>query len=303
MSDKIVKRPEYWDEWIGRESIKMIEALPLSVPDADMKRAHSRLRLALSAIPEDSPIYSCMPDSVVGCMAMSAMTGLFPGGHNPDVWLIPRKSKQHGYKLVLNWQISYRGHIRLCRRSPGWDVQAVPVYTPDVFTRSRSSSGGAEYHHEPVYDPTGDGDADWEALRGCLIVVQSPTGEKWDFLSKGAIEKRRNKAQDPANWNEWPIERAMGTACAYAGQREMWPTDDPTRYALGLEAAQLAGTLPGARSRPSLLPADALTGVAKPLPVKELDDLTPDQDKALEQFKATVDAEQEAAIIQQEILT
>ena len=294
--DRLELRRKGWKTWISTESLKMISALPLIVPDQDLKRSRVRLSLALSHLPDDSPIYDCLPESVIGCMVMSAMTGLFPGGHNPDVWLIPRQSKKHDYRLVLNWQISYRGHIRLCRRTPGWDVQAVPVYTPDVFTRSRSSSG-SEYHHEPVYEASGTGDADWEALRGCLILVRSPTGEKWDFLSKGAIQKRRDKAQDPANWNEWPIERAMGTSCAYAGQREMWPTDDPARYALGMEAAQLGDSISSSQSRPSLLPSDALAGVAKSMPQADLrpvtldHELTLDDAEALEAFKATVQAE------------
>lgn len=298
MSDAI-ERPQHWDNWISRESVKMIEALPLSVPDADMKRAHARLRLALSSLPDDSDVYACTPNSVIGCMAMSAMTGLMPGGHNPDVWLIPRKSKKHGYRLVLNWQISYRGHVRLCRRNPGWDVQAVPVYAPDLFDRSRSSAGGAEYRHEPVYDSTEDPEADWQELRGCLILVRSPIAGKWDFLSKGAIQKRRSLARDQSNWQKWPIERAMGTACAYAGQREMWPTDDPTRYALSMEAAQVGAICGTANAVTSLLPTDGLRG-AKSKGVKELGQVQSEYEIAdgdaerLAQMKEGIHAEEAA---------
>ena len=289
-----IARPTHWDAWIKRESVAMVEALPLTVPEADMKRAHARLALALSALPEDSDIYACVPDSVVGCMAMSAMTGLFPGGHNPDVWLIPRRSKKHSGKKVLNWQISYRGHIRLCRRTPGWDVQAVPIYTDDVFSRSRSSTGGAEYRHEPIYDSLGNPDADWKALRGCLVLVRSPLGEKWDFLSKGEIAKRRAKAKDQSIWREWPVERAMGTACAWAGQREMWPTDDPSRYALGMEAAQLGAITTSLKPRASLIPSDA-QAVRKPPEASALPEVV--YDPETEAFEAAKeDAQQEVPV-------
>lgn len=267
-----IARPTGWDGWIRSESLKMIAALPLTIPDQDLKRSRARLGLALSALPPDSKVYACVPESVVGCMAMSAMTGMFPGGHNPDVWLIPRRSKKHGGKLILNWQISYRGHIRLCRRTPGWDVQPVPIYRADVFERSRSSAGGASYRYEGRYEPTGESGEDWKELLGVLIIITSPKGEKWDYISRGQIEKRRRLAQDPENWNKWPIERSLGTACAWAGQRELWPTDDPTRYALQQDATQLTARVE--EPRVSLMPS------FQP-PQPDLDETTPAEEREL----------------------
>jgi len=260
MSANLQLRRENWDGWIATETRSVIASLPCNVDEADLKRSATRLRLAFSKLPGHSKIYECTADSVVSCIVMSAMTGLFPGGHNPDVDLIPRRDNKDriprrdnkdGGKMKLNWQISYRGYGRLCRRTTGWDIRTTPVFDDDKFKRGISSELGEWFEYEPGPGESGDPAEDWQRLTGVLVIIDRPAANnRIEFVTKKTIERRRAKAQTQKFWKEWPIEKAMATAIRYAGQREWFPTDDPTRYALSLGEPHVE-----AQERPrSLLP-------------------------------------------------
>src|SRR5688572_16404990 len=81
-------------------------ALPLSVPKDEIVRAMDRVVAGVRALAARNPdIYACSPASVGRAMALSALTGLVPGGPLPQVDLIPRRNKGN---LELNWQIGFR---------------------------------------------------------------------------------------------------------------------------------------------------------------------------------------------------
>lgn len=233
--DQIAERREQHDAMVQRIATNVVAAMPLSVRDEDLKRARARFRVAFSA--DTGRLYECTPESVGRAVVLSAISGLFPGGPNPDVWLIPRKNRHLGGALEVNWQMAHRGYIRLARRA-GWDIEPVLVFEDDDFDLEEGME--PKIRHKPNLD----GEQTWDTLRGGYIRVY-PVGNrsatKIAWLSKRRIIERRGKAQDQSVWNEWPLEQSLKTLCNFAGQREMFPCDDPARYAIAADMASETG--------------------------------------------------------------
>jgi hypothetical protein len=94
------------------------------------------------------------------------------------------------------------------------------------------------------HKPNLDGVQTWETLRGGYVrvfPVGNRSGTKIAWLSKRRIVERRGKAQDQSIWNEWPLEQTLKTLCNFAGQRELFPCDDPARYAIAADMASETG--------------------------------------------------------------
>lgn len=233
----LAKRSPY-EVFVDRMTTQVVAALPISVPDSDLKRTRARFRVAFSADAQRA-LQECTPDSVARAIVLSALSGLFPGGPRPDVWLIPRRNKHRGNAMEANWQMSYRGYIRLARRA-GWELEPVLVFEGERFKIREGDNPGVEHDRDL------DLPATWETLRYGYIRI-FPAGQRQQariaYLNKAEIQKRRNKAQDQGIWNEWPLEMALKTLCNYAGAREYFPTDDPARYAMeSSEQAEIGGT-------------------------------------------------------------
>lgn len=226
---QIAKRdePQSYQQFVDRITTQVIAAMPLTVPDADLKRARARFRVAFSADAQQA-LQECSPESVARAIVLSAMSGLYPGGPRPDVWLIPRRNKHRGNQLEAQWQMSFRGYIRLARRA-GWELEPVAVFEGEVFEIQEGDKPGIKHVRNLDLPKT------WETLRYAYIRVY-PEGKREQariaYLTKAEIQKRRSKAQDDSIWREWPLEMVYKTMCHYAGNREMFPTDDPARNAL-----------------------------------------------------------------------
>jgi phage RecT family recombinase len=228
--------------------------MPLTVPDADLKRARAKFRVAFSADAQGA-LQECTPESVARAIVMSAMSGLYPGGPRPGVWLIPRRNKHKGNALEVQWQISFRGYIQLARRA-GWELEPVLVFEGEKFEIHEGDKPGIVHVRNLDLPKT------WETLRYGYIRVY-PEGKREQariaYLTKAEIQQRRKKAQDDSIWREWPLEMAYKTLCHYAGNREMFPTDDPTRHALSAsEQAEIGSGGTGAETWGSL-PAGSKT--------------------------------------------
>ena len=103
------------------------EFLTSIVPPERVAEATGRLALAIrqAAVANDR-IYQCDRQSIAQAVAMSALTGLQPGGVKPDVYLVPR-GKQ------LQWQVSARGLQKLAARA-GWiRMVATCVHVEDEY--------------------------------------------------------------------------------------------------------------------------------------------------------------------------
>jgi phage RecT family recombinase len=210
-------------------------AAPLSVPKDEVQRAIDRVMLAFRQMGMNKPeLYECTPESVARCVSLSALTGLMPGGHAPDVDLIPRWNSKIKAK-ELNWQISWRGYKTLAARA-GAIAQPVNVYQSDTFEWEE----GLE--RKLVHKPRGERMVDDPGTLGSLthtyVRIEYRDGRK-DFvvMDRAMILKRRERSEGwkrhglAGFWGEWPDEMCMKTAIRYAGQRGVLPLDDVARYA------------------------------------------------------------------------
>lgn len=233
---------------------RYVSALPFSVADDDLERARAHMMLAFS--PAASPqLAACTPQSIGYCIALSALSGLLPGGPAPDVWLIPRRRKLPDGSRVqeANWQISARGYQRLARRA-GWDLMPVLVYHGERFEITRGTSPGI------VHVPDVDTAQSYQTIRLGYAVATGPDGRRdFCYLRKDQIDQRRAKAQDDTIWSEWPEEQALKTVAAYAGRRELFPCDPAARHAINADITEgQAQTVVGSQPAPqaALLPSD-----------------------------------------------
>lgn len=259
---------QQYTAYIERLTRQVVDALPISVRDEDLKRARARFRVAFSADGYEAKsrsdgsqaptLLDCTGESIARAIVLSAMSGLFPGGPKPDVWLIPRRNKHRGNALECNWQLSFRGYLRLARRA-GYDLEPVLVYEGEDFKLEEGNYPKIHHIRNLDLEPS------WDLLRfGYVRVFRQGHREeaKIAYLTKKQIMQRRAKAQDQGIWNEWPLEMALKTLCHYAGNREIFPVDDPARYAmeasdsaeLGAGSAVAIGTSIPAASEPRSLP-------------------------------------------------
>lgn len=246
MSEALQQRSqkEQYEAYVARQITNVIAGLPLVVPDEDLKRARARFRVAFSADANEK-LLECSANSIARAIVLSTMSGLFPGGPKPDVWLIPRGKE-------VNWQLSFRGYIRLARRS-GWDMEPVLVYAGEEFRVEEGMEPRVHHVRNLDVEPS------WETLRYAYVRIISPAGRiKVAYLNRAQIQQRRNVAQTQEVWTKWPLEMALKTICNYAGNREMFPLDDPSRYAIeATEHAEIGGGAPArlGATTPAALPA------------------------------------------------
>lgn len=142
-------------------------------------KAAGRVALAFrQAAQTNDRLYGCDPVSVAQAVALSAMTGLMPGGPLPDVYLLPRGKS-------LQWQVSHRGFAKLAARS-GVRLRTKAVFESDTFHVIE----GTEPKLEHVPDLSAD--QSWDTLVAVYVVAHYKDGSK-DFvvIRKADIEKRR----------------------------------------------------------------------------------------------------------------
>lgn len=183
-------------------------------------QAAGRVALAFrQAAQTNDRLYGCDPASVAQAVALSAMTGLMPGGPLPDVYLLPRGK-------ALQWQVSHRGFAKLAAQN-GVRLRSKAVFETDEF----SVIEGTEPNLTHV--PDLHAEQSWDTLKAVYVVAFYGDGTK-DFvvIRKADIEKRRansdaykrNKTQSP--WGQWPIEMALKTGLRYAFARGIVPMSD-----------------------------------------------------------------------------
>lgn len=259
MSETKIESPEQRTErikqaraaWLVRlrdTAREFVQGAPLSIPPADVARAIDRVVLAFRAMANTNPqLFDCTPISVSIALSKCALTGLMPGGANPEVDLIVRKGrkKQVGDDGVerwvdgpmeLNWQIGFRGYLTLAARA-GCHVKPVPVFIGDEFVHEEGMD--AILRHVPLrnvpdrgFDQLecvyvvikyADGHKDFRVVDRALIEARREVSEGWKTFKKGWIKS--------TPWQTNPIEMSMKTAIRYAAQRGDIALDDVARYA------------------------------------------------------------------------
>jgi|TARA_R100000084_G_scaffold35354_2_gene14098 phage RecT family recombinase len=195
-------------------------------------QAAGRVALAFrQAAQTNDRLYGCDPASVAQAVALSAMTGLMPGGPLPDVYLLPRGKS-------LQWQVSHRGFSKLAAKN-GVRLRTKAVFDTDEFHVIE----GTEPNLRHV--PDLNAEQSWTTLKAVYVVAFYQDGTK-DFvvIRKADIEKRRansdaykrNKNQSP--WGQWPIEMALKTGLRYAFARGIVPMNDDMQNAYDHDGKQ-----------------------------------------------------------------
>ncbi|MCP3961341.1 MAG: recombinase RecT [bacterium] len=282
MTEALATRPDTAIETMVHGWIQYASgAFPDDIPDEKLKRAATRLKVAILSVPK---VDKCSGVSIGKCIALSAMTELYPGAGEikPDVWLIPRdvKDKKTGrvIRTDLNWQMGWRAYKRLAWRT-GWNLTATLVYDGEPF----AFYGGTEPRVEHQIDIAGE--PSWERMRGGYVVATGPNGERdARWLTKEQILKRRRVAQTDNVWSQWPLEMALKTLYAYAGGREMFVMDSVTARAIAADNLAETGGLTAvveSRRRPSTVSAALAAGPAtietqaEPIPAEDVSQAPP----------------------------
>ena len=199
-------------------------------------QAAGRVALAFrQAAQTNDRLYSCDPASVAQAVALSAMTGLMPGGPLPDVYLLPRGKN-------LQWQVSHRGFSKLAANN-GVRLRTKAVFESDTFNVIEGTEPSLEHI------PDLNADQSWDTLKAVYVVAFYQDGSK-DFvvIRKADIEKRRansdayKRDKNRSPWGQWPIEMALKTGLRYAFARGIVPMNDNMQNAYDHDGKQDAHT-------------------------------------------------------------
>lgn len=214
-----------------REAVSAVVkgALVTALGDEEGAKRAVRFQLAFQSAAQANPqILNINPDKVGRALAMCLMADLAPGGHHPEVWLIPKGGD------LLCW-LAPHGLRTLARRA-GAFLQEIPVWRGDEAggeLAARTVAGGGIYVPKPHADRRSLAD-----LVGFYVVVRDELGARVEWLSQQDIMQRRNVASTKSIWDAWPIEMARKTALKYAFNRGMIATERPASVALSMETEQ-----------------------------------------------------------------
>lgn len=185
--------------------------------DADGGKAAAAIAQAMisAAINSGKPaaFLQCSPESIAACVMASMSTGLYPGGHHPLVYLVP-KARQ------LQWRITARGIATMLQRA-GYRITYTHVSSGDdmVFDMGQVIS------HTPANRrslPT------WDSLDGVIVgIYRLSDGHRIaaDWVPRSVIEDRRRASDMPNSgpWATWTMEMASKTAAIYLSGRGSLP--------------------------------------------------------------------------------
>jgi phage RecT family recombinase len=252
---------------------KASEFLSTTLGTQSGQEAAGKVALAFrSAAQANDKLYGCDPASVAQAIAMSAMTGLMPGGPLPDVYLLPRGNQ-------LQWFVSHRGYLKLMSRT-GTRIRARFVLEGERFEVAEGLNPDIVHVPDLELEPT------WDNLKAVYVVAHYPDGNS-DFVvvRKKDIEKRRNNSDawkrnsKRSPWGQWPVEMALKTGIRYAISRGLVYLDEKSSQAFEQDGVQDA---PAADTPNVIIGNEASTGMgALSESVKELTDNTPDTNEAV----------------------
>lgn len=140
--------------------------------------------LMLLSDPKSTTLRQCTPLSVYTAILESAKLGLEVGGILGQAYLIPYS--EHG-TMTCHFQISYKGHIELARRSGLIrSVSAEAIHENDIFELELAS--GRHIHHTyDVMRPRGD------IVAYYAMIELATGGEQFYIMRREEIEAYRNK--------------------------------------------------------------------------------------------------------------
>tara|TARA_R110000823_G_C15850667_1_gene492122 strand:+ start:32 stop:901 length:870 start_codon:yes stop_codon:yes gene_type:complete len=208
------RRPATMRENVQRDAQTMLVDM---VGESKAKEAAARTGMAFAAAhraarnPQD--IENCSRASIASCVALSALTGLMPGGANPLVWLIPKGGE-------LTWVPSHRGLMTLCQRA-GYQLIPVVVGPSDDLV---AEFGEVKSHRQDYQNPaTGLNDLQG-VIVSCKRIADGAVFGRFFVTQSDIIARSRVRGAGPV-WKSWPLEMAMKTAIKYVCARGLIPVE------------------------------------------------------------------------------
>lgn len=216
-----------------RVAVDAAHALRAVVGEDRARESAGRLALAFDAAlrsaADPKALLACSPASVGNCIAMSAITQLYPGGPSPDVYLVPRNG-------VLSWSLTHVGMAKLAARQ-GLALLPVPVHREDHLVVGYGEA--VEHRQDRRRSPSSLADLD-----GVIVVLRRVSDGvilARPYIAGDVIQARRSASSYGKVWQAWPVEMAMKTAIKYCYARGMLPItgDDWTAAAAADHEAEM----------------------------------------------------------------
>lgn len=172
------------------------------VGDDRAKQFATTLSLASKQQPK---FLQCTEESIVTSMMACVQLDLLPNTPEQLAYLIPYNSKGG---MILQFQVGYKGLIRLAQRSNQIKSMAVElVFEGDKFKVKLGTN--RQLVHEPNFDVDR---TDYSLVTHAYCTAVLTNGEKvFEVVTRKELDKIKNssKAQSPDSpWNTWPAEMA-----------------------------------------------------------------------------------------------
>lgn len=176
-------------------------------------KVFAAIRNAISTAKNPHNFASCTDLSILNCINQSIDLDLYPGGPNPNVYLVPQ-SPRKGEAMEMQWRITHRGLCTLAARA-GFSLAAIPVAKGDHIEVEM----GDVVSHRPAdlsRSPT------MGTLLGFVVAIKRQRDgvaltRAW--VPADIITARQAKARDQSIWQAWPMEMSAKTAIKYVFAR------------------------------------------------------------------------------------
>jgi len=195
-------------------------ALAEALPPKQVAQAVARVSLAFAAAHrtarDPSALEACTDASIGSCIALSALTGLMPGGSHALVYLVPQAARR-GEPPELQWRPTHRGYAALALEDAGLVLLPVAVFESDEL----EVSFGEAAHHQS-FDQQGEIIGVYVTIRRAAdgVVLSRP------WIPKSTIEKIRatSRAGNRGPWGTHYEEMALAAAIRWCHGRGTIPS-------------------------------------------------------------------------------
>lgn len=274
-----------------RQRVEMIAKAALSeaLPPSQVAQAVARVALAFAAAHrtarDPAALEACTDASIGSCIALSALTGLMPGGSHALVYLVPQAARR-GEAPELQWRPTHRGYAALALEDAGLVLLPVAVFENDEL----EVSFGEASHHQS-YDQQGEVIGVYVTIRRAAdgVVLSRPwlprrkideIAERSDSLK---ADKRKGNSYSP--WTTSFEEMALAAAIRWCHGRGMIPSSSTRLQNAMVEEVTTEAAQVAAVQRPARIAS------RQPAPETRQIDTVPDYDEQPDTEREHVNAE------------
>ena len=245
-------------------------ALREALPPKQVAQAVARVSLAFATAHrtarDPSALEACTDASIGACVALSALTGLMPGGSHALVYLVPQSARR-GEAPELQWRPTHRGYAALAIEDAGLVLLPVAVYESDEL----EVSFGEVSHHVSLDEQAGDVVGVYVTIRRAAdgVVLSRP------WIPRATIEKIRktSRAGNRGPWGTHYEEMALAASIRWCHGRGMIPSSSTRLQQAMVEEVSVEASQITAVERPQRI------AFRQPVPESRQLDTQPDYDE------------------------